>query len=222
MWTAKKLPAARGRPVAVSETERRERILTAAEICFDRVGYGATTMDLIARECGMSKATIYRLYSDKGAIFSDMVQRFGCADLSDLRIDPSLPARGQMRILVLAMARFILAPRQIGLTRLVIAEARKSPELADLFYANCIAKSRCDVLDKLRQISLASPVGLKDPTLVVDLIIGAVLGPLHVHTLIRDQNIEDLMPDVESRTEAILALVFPAAPDHPQAGPALG
>ena len=43
-----------------------------------RVGIQATTMDMIARECGISKRTLYKLFPDKRTLVGDIVTAVNC------------------------------------------------------------------------------------------------------------------------------------------------
>ena len=58
-------PGARGRPRLLDETTRRDRLVAAAEHVFVEMGYGAASMDDIARRAGMSKKTIYQVFETK-------------------------------------------------------------------------------------------------------------------------------------------------------------
>lgn len=55
--------------------DRREAILLAAERCFTRYGFHRTTMQLVAREAGMSPGNIYRYFPSKNAIVEGLVER---------------------------------------------------------------------------------------------------------------------------------------------------
>ncbi|MGV6872716.1 TetR/AcrR family transcriptional regulator [Pseudochelatococcus sp. B33] len=56
-------------------SDRREAILHAAERCFTRYGFHRTTMQLVAREAGMSPGNIYRYFPSKHAIVEGLVER---------------------------------------------------------------------------------------------------------------------------------------------------
>src|SRR5579863_3565119 len=71
---------------------KAETILAAAERAFLAAGFGAVTMDAIAREAGVSKATVYAHFHGKeelfGAVVADLSQRrFG--DFSVEALDPT-------------------------------------------------------------------------------------------------------------------------------------
>jgi len=63
----------RGRPKTKTDKERREHILMIAYSTFMKVGYGATTIDLIAREGKISKQTFYRTFADRTELFAEMI-----------------------------------------------------------------------------------------------------------------------------------------------------
>lgn len=50
----------------------RERVLEAARACFAEVGHAAQ-MDAIAKRAGVSVATVYRHFPDKGSLFETLV-----------------------------------------------------------------------------------------------------------------------------------------------------
>src|SRR5215510_5181709 len=53
--------------------EKFEAILEAAGQLFREHGYGAVSMDQIAREAGVSKATVYAHFESKDRLFASMV-----------------------------------------------------------------------------------------------------------------------------------------------------
>jgi AcrR family transcriptional regulator len=53
----------------------RSTILTAAEACFDRYGINKTTMEDVARAAEMSRATLYRYFSDRESLIIESVAR---------------------------------------------------------------------------------------------------------------------------------------------------
>src|SRR5260370_20928180 len=54
---------------------KAETVLAAAERAFLAGGFGAVTMDAIAREAGVSKATVYAHFSGKEELFGAIVAR---------------------------------------------------------------------------------------------------------------------------------------------------
>jgi AcrR family transcriptional regulator len=53
--------------------DRKSEIVTAARKCFAEFGYDKTTLDDIAREVGINKASFYYYFKSKEEIFSDVI-----------------------------------------------------------------------------------------------------------------------------------------------------
>lgn len=64
-----------GRPKTMSDECQKEMILVNAKEIFLDKGFDATTMDELAHRCGMSKKTLYRLFSSKQALMVEIVSR---------------------------------------------------------------------------------------------------------------------------------------------------
>jgi len=58
-----------------SQSERRTRILDAAERCFVRSGFHRTTMQDVAAEAAMSQGNLYRYFPSKDAIVAGLTER---------------------------------------------------------------------------------------------------------------------------------------------------
>ena len=64
------------RPPVEDEAEQLgERILDAATALFFTAGYGATTIEAVAKRARISKRTFYHRFDDKPALFSAVVHR---------------------------------------------------------------------------------------------------------------------------------------------------
>lgn len=116
------------------EEQRRHALLGAAAAIFLRDGYAASSMDKVASEAGMSKRTLYRLFSSKAALFEATINE----SLAPLHLDPTLLREPDLQValagILEASGRHLLALRPIGIFRLVIAEQLRSPELAETFH----------------------------------------------------------------------------------------
>ena len=101
-------------------------------------GYGAVSMDAVARAAGVSKATLYAYFSSKDQLFATIIgeacqQKFALgellpADATDIRL--ALVAFGSR------LLRFFLEERALAIHRVVIAESTRFPELGRAFYDN--------------------------------------------------------------------------------------
>jgi TetR/AcrR family transcriptional regulator, regulator of autoinduction and epiphytic fitness len=107
---------------------RRSTLLDAASELFLRDGYTATTTDAIASRAGMSKKTLYRLFSSKAALFEDLVR----ARLFEHDIAPqtSSDPGDQLDRLTALLGRFA---DLLALIRLIVAERRQTETMRDIF-----------------------------------------------------------------------------------------
>jgi AcrR family transcriptional regulator len=53
----------------VAESDKREAVLNAGRVLLLKQGFRATSMEAIAAEAGIAKATLYKYYGDKDAVF---------------------------------------------------------------------------------------------------------------------------------------------------------
>ncbi|WP_404405806.1 TetR/AcrR family transcriptional regulator [Pelagibacterium halotolerans] len=62
--------------------DRRRRILEGAEAVFLRSGLKGTTMEMVAREAGVAKATLYSYFPDKDAIYAAIIEMMAADKLA--------------------------------------------------------------------------------------------------------------------------------------------
>lgn len=128
-------------PAAPSEpaSPKRRAVLDAANELFMAEGYGAVSMDAVARAAGVSKATLYAHFGAKERLFAAIMAEACQAMRSTAAMDADAQEGGPRRALT-AMGRrwlgFLLEERILALRRIVVAEGPRFPELARTFYAN--------------------------------------------------------------------------------------
>ena len=127
-----------GRPTRDAAGQLRDRILdVATELLFSH-GYGATSIEAIARRARISKRTFYQRFADKPALMSAVVVRL--IDSLRPRADvPLIEGEGLEQILVHLGSLILdaaLTPRVLQLQRLIVAESQRFPDLA-----SAVAKS---------------------------------------------------------------------------------
>src|ERR1051326_5172226 len=67
-------PSKRGRPCRAEEGTHRGKILLASEKLFMAQGFGAVSMDAVAKQAGVSKKTIYGLFDTKEDLFEAIMR----------------------------------------------------------------------------------------------------------------------------------------------------
>jgi len=166
---------------------KAETIRAAAERAFLASGFGAVSMDAIAREAGVSKATVYAHYHSKEELFGAIV-----ADLSERRFhgfsaEALDPADIEASLLTIA-TRFldlVLSPEAIALNRILIGEVSRFPVLGEVFWAAGPERTRVQVEVFLRRAAAAGTLRVPDPRLAAEQFVALARGEIHLRSLLR-------------------------------------
>jgi AcrR family transcriptional regulator len=139
---------------ANDENARYKRAIRAAEELFKKVGFRAVTMELVAREANVAKATLYSHFKNKDELFLAVCARMarilrGAVEQALLKPDTPLDAR--------------LADGVTAKHRSIFALVRASPHAAELFsYTHSMAgeifrELDTAILDMLRAAMAEDP-----------------------------------------------------------------
>jgi AcrR family transcriptional regulator len=107
----------------------RERILSAARKIFLDGPPEHATMDAIAQQAGMSKKTIYREFKSQLELLAALLAE-NVADMGDF--PPPKPGDDvelELYGMLVRMVAHFTSPRSMALTRLLVSEVRRYPEL---------------------------------------------------------------------------------------------
>jgi TetR/AcrR family transcriptional regulator, regulator of autoinduction and epiphytic fitness len=115
----------------------REAIVEAAERLFLERGFGSVTMDELAEAAGVARRTLYNQFASKEEIFREMLLRVS-GQLEDA-FPPGIETRGEVDDVLRLVARMILGlhknPEYLGFLRMVVADSRQFPWIAEEFAA---------------------------------------------------------------------------------------
>jgi AcrR family transcriptional regulator len=115
----------------------REAIVEAAERLFLERGFGSVTMDELAEAAGVARRTLYNQFASKEEIFREMLLRVS-AQL-ETAFPPGIETRGEVEHVLRLIARMILGlhknPEYLGFLRMVVADSRQFPWIAEEFAA---------------------------------------------------------------------------------------
>jgi AcrR family transcriptional regulator len=109
-----------------------DRILDVAADLFLTEGYGATSIEAVAQRARISKRTFYHRFPDKAALFDAVLRRI----IQGIRPPPDMPLfeGGDIAEVLHRLARLAVhatvAPMTLALSRLMLTEAQRFPELA--------------------------------------------------------------------------------------------
>jgi len=156
---------------------------------FTDIGYGAATMEVVARAAGMSKKTLYGMFPDKRALFTELINLVEPYPEDALRTGAA-NSREELRARFLALAEIALSKRQVEMTRLVIAEAKHCPELAEVFRAKSMKKGRAYLTSALQSFADANPgIAIPDIESTAITLFSALLGDLHFRALLGEKSV---------------------------------
>src|SRR5437660_3488437 len=115
----------------------REAIVEAAERLFLERGFGAVSMDELASAAGVARRTLYNQFASKEEIFREMLLRVS-GQLEDA-FPPGIETQGGVEDVLRLVARMILElhkrPEYLGFLRMVVADSRQFPWIAEEFAA---------------------------------------------------------------------------------------
>jgi TetR/AcrR family transcriptional regulator, mexJK operon transcriptional repressor len=168
-------------------TEKAESILAAAQRTFLASGFGAVSMDAIAREAGASKATLYAYFSSKEELFGAVVAREGeryFRGFSAHELDPQDVEKSLTEI-ARRFLELVLSPDAIAVNRITIAEAVRFPQLGEVFWRAGPEQTRTQIEAFLRRADEAGTLSVADPKLAAGQFISLMRGDWHLRQLLR-------------------------------------
>lgn len=135
---------AAGRPRAADLESRMQNLVATAAQLFIAKGYANVSLEMIAREAHVAVRTIYVKFGGKVGLFSAVLTNGRAnffSDIGDMDID-TRPIPEILRDFGMRFLSMVTAPASLSLQRMVIAEAKSSPELARTFFDTGPAHTR--------------------------------------------------------------------------------
>ncbi|WP_327684582.1 TetR/AcrR family transcriptional regulator [Streptomyces sp. NBC_00467] len=168
--------ARRGRPR--SEAAERSIIEAVVTLLEEGLPLSELSVDRIARTAGVGKATVYRRWEGKEALFVDVVR-------SIEPVDPPLPGtsvRDDLVAMVETVRRRGLDKGFSALLHNVFAQMQSYPRLWDMYHRTSVAPRRRRMDEVLRR---GVEMGEIRDDVDVDLLCDLFLGPMFVRTVLR-------------------------------------
>ena len=127
---------------AARAAERRVAIIEAALDEFVARGFAATRLDDVAKRAGVAKGTIYLHFTDKEALFQELIRTALVPLIGRLATPPS--AGGSVREAMEGFARTftqeVANTRRGDIVRLIVAEGPRFPAVADFYYREVVSR----------------------------------------------------------------------------------
>ena len=164
-----------------------ESILAAATRTFLAGGFGAVSMDTIAREAGVSKATVYAHFAGKeelfGAVIGSECERY-LADFSAAELDPC-DVRASLTVLGRRFLELVLSPEGIALHRIILGEVTRFPLLGEVFWRAGPERQRVQIEAFLRSAAASGTLSFRDTRLAAEQFLSLVRGEIQLRQLLR-------------------------------------
>jgi AcrR family transcriptional regulator len=174
-------------PHDVPTLGKAESVLAAAKRAFLAAGFGAVSMDTIAREAGVSKATVYAHFGSKEELFGAVIER-ECERYFDRfsagELDPR-DVRASLTILGRRFLELILSPDAIALHRIIVGEVTRFPMLGEVFWRAGPERERVQIEGFLRSAAAAGALTLPDPRLAAEQFVTLVRADVQLRQLLR-------------------------------------
>src|SRR5215813_11434571 len=165
---------------------KAESILAAAKRTFLAAGFGAVSMDTIAREAGVSKATVYAHFAGKEELFGAVIgrecglyfARFSAGELNLNNVRASLTVLGR-RFLEL-----VLSPDAIALHRIILGEVTRFPGLGEVFWRAGPERQRIQIEAFLQLAASCGTLSVPDTRLAAEQFVSLVRCDIQLRHLL--------------------------------------
>ncbi len=165
-----------GRP---RDPAKVESIVATGWRLFLAQGVEAVTVDTIATEAGVSKATVYAHFSDKRALFQEGVRReMAKIEAAQQIRDGALEQRSLRDVLIafgVGIMTFLTSPSAVDFYGSLSGELRRDPDLARMFYDAGPGRTLAN-LSAILASPLASGLTITDQDAAAEMLLGMWQG----------------------------------------------
>ncbi|MBP2299035.1 TetR/AcrR family transcriptional regulator [Azospirillum picis] len=162
------------------------QILEAAGLLFMEHGYGAVSMDAVAKKANVSKATLYAHFGSKEELFRAMVA-CECASsvLAGIWDEATrLPVAEGLRLIGRTFVKFVASPKALSVYRMVLGEVLRFPELAQAFYDSGPAETFIRGREFLAEAAAKGELAIEDADLATHQFFGLLKANMHMKLLL--------------------------------------
>ncbi|MGH1330392.1 MAG: TetR/AcrR family transcriptional regulator [Paracoccaceae bacterium] len=154
----------------IKQGRKFDAVLNGARTVFLRDGFEGATVDNIAREAQVSKATLYSYFADKRVLFIEVALR-ECqrqAHEHQGNTDLSLPPEIMLSVIARKLVDFKLSDLGRNLYRIYFSEADRFPQFVQSFNASGPDLVRASLTDYFRAAIARGELVIEDLTLAAD------------------------------------------------------
>jgi len=170
-------------PITATPRKRRKEArpseLTAAALAlFVEKGFSATRLEDVAARAGVSKGTLYLYFDSKEALFKTVIQEGILPVVAENEAIAAKHTGTSFDLLEKLLDNWwgkIGLTNFAGIPKLMVAEARNFPEVAQFYYENVICRGRALVGAALERGMAAGEFRRMDVETTIDVVIAPIL-----------------------------------------------
>lgn len=195
--------------------QTRQRLRAAAHQLFLRQGYQATSIEAILAEAGISsKETLYRHYTNKEALFADVLSHLTVEQPGFAARVAALPAPRDLASLRQALTQLaheilsmISQPGYLPLVRMIVAESSRFPQLGLLFFSTVTQRGILLIMSLMRSAREQQVIADLDLEAVTRTLLGGLVASA-LMSVVLQENLDQ--PAVVERVDAVVDVIMRA------------
>jgi TetR/AcrR family transcriptional regulator, mexJK operon transcriptional repressor len=169
------IASSRGRP---ADESKYAAIIAAARTRFFETGFTGTAIEVIARDAGVSKVTIYNRFTDKAGLFSAVITA-ECAGMQSL-LCPAMGAGETLRDRLInfgvGMVEFLSRKDIIRFDTMIAMEMERDPAIGELFLSAGPRLMRSGMIALIAEGAQAEGYEISDAAMAADILGGMMKG----------------------------------------------
>lgn len=155
---------------SIKRGRKYEQVLYGAWQIFRRDGFEGASVDDIAREAGVSKATLYSYFPDKRLLFLEVAKGECCRQAQETAalMTSELAPREALTRAASRMVDFFLSDFGQRVFRICVAESDRFPEIGREFYEHGPAMARARIVAYFHEAEARGELKIADKELAAD------------------------------------------------------
>lgn len=154
----------------IKKGRKYDQVIAGARAVFMREGFEGASVDEIARDAGVSKATLYSYFPDKQHLFLEVLKT-ECAAQSEVDVlfqQTGLTVEEKLGVICKKLITFFLSDFGQEVFRVCMAEATRFPELGRTFYESGPRNWNAKIAGFLRSEKAQAVLDIGDAELAAD------------------------------------------------------
>lgn len=166
---------------SITKGRKFVQVLEGARKVFLRDGFEGASVDDVAREARVSKATLYSYFPDKRLMFAEVFRAELTRENQEtgIKLDMTLPPDVLIPQVVRLIARHLISDFGIRTYRVAVGESARFPTLAHEFYTTGPEQLRRQLVPFFRACVAEGTLVMDDPELAADQLLELASANIH-------------------------------------------